>query len=543
MVGSQQRSVIWVRPIAETISPARHPLSRFALLIVGLLLGSVGIVARGAPPQADAADASKPAAKEDAAKPDDPKTADPKPADGNPADGGVKAETDAKPSTRPVGHLIRVRVPIEGNADKRVRTAVNRLLATMPKGGPRPVLVFEFTPETEDGKGSDFSGAFALAQFIAKGRELSGVKTVAYVPNTIKGHAVLDVMACEEIIMAPDAEIGDAGIDETDIGPTIRSAYKEIADARKTIPTALALGMLDKNLKVLKVVTEQGTDIILSTELEELQKHRAVLKPPEELTPVPGLYTGARGRTELGFVTFLAADRQTVANELGLAANSLRDDPSQGGAWKPVRIPIRGVITAELITETQAKIRDQIENHEANFICLWIDSAGGSPADSQRLAGYLADLDPAKVRTVAYVPEKARGDAALIATACDQIVAGPDASLGGTGDSNMQHDELVQIAGSVRGNFEKKHASWSIPVAAGRSRHQDLSLLAAREWPPGICFAGRDRRAARRCRLDPRRTDLAGGRTLEPLWNASRKLWPGMAYGRQLQRIQTALRP
>ena len=205
------------------------------------------------------------------------------------ADAGAKPAGDEKPAgdakapERPVGHLVRVPVPIEGNVDSQVRTAVNRLLATMPKGGPPPVIVFEFTPETEDGKGSDFSRALALAQFIAENHDLSRVKTVAYIPKTIKGHAVLVAMACEEIIMAPDAQIGDAGADETIIGPTIRSGYKEIAVARKTIPPALALGMLDKNLKVLKVLTEQGTDIILSSDLDELEKHRSVLKPPEAL--------------------------------------------------------------------------------------------------------------------------------------------------------------------------------------------------------------------------------------------------------------------
>ncbi len=366
MVGSLQGSANRAWHTAEAISPTRLLFLRLTLVLAGTTAWGLALVARGAAaadppakPQAEAADAPKPeAAKEATAKPDAK---------------AANAKADAKPGARPVGHLIRVPVPIEGNVDTRVRTAVSRLLGKFPKGVPRPVLVFEFTPETEDGKGSDFSRALGLARYIALDRDLSGVKTVAYIPKTIKGHAVLVAMACEEIIMAPNAEIGDAGIDETVIGPTIRSGYKEIADARKSIPPALALGMLDKDLKVLKVLTEQGTDIILSSDLDELKKQRTVLKT-EELAPVPGLYSGVRGRTELGFVTFLADSRQDVANELGLAPDALRDDPSLGGAWKPVRIPIRGVITDSLITETQAKIRDQIENHEANFICLWIDT-------------------------------------------------------------------------------------------------------------------------------------------------------------------------
>ena len=63
---------------------------------------------------------------------------------------------------------------------------------------------------------------------------------------------MLVALACEEIVMAPDAEIGDAGIDEPAqeaIDPTVRSGYSQIADRRRTIPTAVAIGMLDRQSK------------------------------------------------------------------------------------------------------------------------------------------------------------------------------------------------------------------------------------------------------------------------------------------------------
>ena len=45
---------------------------------------------------------------------------------------------------------------------------------------------------------------------------MAGVKTVAYIPQTIKGHGVLVALACEEIVMNPEAELGEAGVDEKD---------------------------------------------------------------------------------------------------------------------------------------------------------------------------------------------------------------------------------------------------------------------------------------------------------------------------------------
>ncbi len=380
------------------------------------------------------------------------------------SDAAGAAKQAAKPTA--VGHLIRIPVPIIDEVDKQVRGTVSHLMSKTPPGAGRPIIVFEFAPgQADSGKGSEFGRALALAKYIASSRDLNGVKTVAYIPKTIKGHAVLAAMACEEIIMAPTAEIGEAGIDETTIDPPTRDAYKQIADAHKVIPAAVALGMLDKELKVLKVVTGTDTEFILSSELDELKKHRAV-QTVDELTPRPGLYSGRRGRSELGFVSYLASDRAEVARALDLPVESMRPTPE--GGWRPVQVPVKGVITTALVTETQKKIRDQIDGG-VNFICLTIDSAGGSPIDSMSLAGYIADLSDSKtqdVRTVAYIPKRARGDAALIAVACDQIVMAPDAILGGSGDYQMKPEEIAELKTMVSSfRTHKKEATWSLSVA------------------------------------------------------------------------------
>src|SRR4029079_12283166 len=114
----------------------------------------------------------------------------------------------------------------------------------------------------------------ALARYLSS-RELSEVKTVAYIPQAIKGHAVLVAMACEEIIMAPEDTIGRARQDEPAeeaIDPTVRSGYSEIANRRRTVPAAVALAMLDKNVEVLKVETGVSPEFVLRSELEELKK-------------------------------------------------------------------------------------------------------------------------------------------------------------------------------------------------------------------------------------------------------------------------------
>ena len=79
------------------------------------------------------------------------------------------------------------------------------------------MLIFEFdVPRhaAEGGRGSRFGDAYELANFLS-GEELNAATTVAFLPKSIQGHAVLVALACDQIIMAEKATIGSAGVDET----------------------------------------------------------------------------------------------------------------------------------------------------------------------------------------------------------------------------------------------------------------------------------------------------------------------------------------
>jgi membrane-bound serine protease (ClpP class) len=365
--------------------------------------------------------------------------------------------------------LLRVPLPLVGNADTQIIRATKHALEKMAPEGERPVLVLEFaSSQNQTGQGSDFERALKLARFLSS-REASAAKTVAYIPRALKGHAVLVAMACEEIVMAPEGQFGEAGIDEPGeegIDPTILSGYREIANRRRTIPAEVALGMLDKNVEVLKVETEISPEFVLATELDALKaKHTVqsekVLKRPGQLA----LFSGREAR-ELGFVKYLAADRDALAKALSLPTTELEDDPSLVGDWRPVQIAVKGPINAAMIARVQRTIDDQIHGQNANFICLWIDSPGGSLVDSMNLAGYLADADRSKVRTVAYVPVEARADAALIALACDQLIMRPEAVLGGEGAPNLSREDIQLAHDTLRELLTvKKSRSWSLAAA------------------------------------------------------------------------------
>ena len=154
----------------------------------------------------------------------------------------------------PRGHLVRVPLPIVGSVDDTVRRSIRRLLADGSGQADRPLLVLEFWPTTEnessEADGSEFERSLSLARFLSS-PELSSLRTVAYLPRTVLGHAVLPVLACEEIVMHPDAEFGAAGIREERPSAMMRGFYEDVANRTRAVPAAVALGMLDRNLKVV----------------------------------------------------------------------------------------------------------------------------------------------------------------------------------------------------------------------------------------------------------------------------------------------------
>jgi membrane-bound ClpP family serine protease len=412
---------------------------RASRLLLAVLLGGLAILA--SPP----GKAAEPA-KEDAQKP------------------------AAPPAEQRMGRLIPITLPITGRNLEQIRKSVRRALDQARTAHVRPVLILEFRvlPNQEEfGRGSEFGSAYELANFLS-GEELNEAKTVAFIPQSIQGHAVLVALACDEIIMASEAEIGNAGVDTPEISPAIQAAYKDIANRRKTVPAEVALGLVDPAQEIWKVETEVSREYVTREGLEELRKHHTVRVDEKPLFAAgqPGQLSGSEAR-ELDFVSYLAKDRMEVAKALGLPPESVKEDPSLQGAWKAVRIDIKGRIHAEMISHAQRLIRDALKDKEVNFVCLWIDSPGGSPVDSLQLATFLAfDLDPSEVRTVAYIPNEARSDAALIALACDQVIMHPRAVLGGSGDYAYDDGEIDQIRKTIREELApRKSRSWSLIAA------------------------------------------------------------------------------
>jgi membrane-bound ClpP family serine protease len=279
------------------------------------------------------------------------------------------------------------------------------------------------------------------------------------------------MLACDECIVTAEAELGPAKTTEGKASKTVLQAYEEIAGRKKTAPEALARKLVDPSIALVKVETESGTRLIAESRLAELEKEEEIIGDPEELIPAgqPGIFSGTEAR-QLGWVDYLADTTTQLARAIGIPPETLEvwtDFPEKG---RSVRIDVIGAITPDRVSQWQRQIDAAVEGEEgpaASFVCLWIDSAGGSLTGSLQLAGYLtADLDPQEVRTVAYIPEQARSDAALIALACNEVVMAPEAILGGEGAGFYEPDRIDDARRTIAELFTRAtQRSWSLPVA------------------------------------------------------------------------------
>ena len=71
----------------------------------------------------------------------------------------------------------------------------------------------------------------------------------------------------------------------------------------------------------------------------------------------------------------------------GLPREALEEDPSVDGDWRSVRVDVVGAISGKTVDTVQKNIEDRIREDDVNFICVYLDSAGGSPVDEIKRLG------------------------------------------------------------------------------------------------------------------------------------------------------------
>lgn len=394
--------------------------------------------------------------------------------------GGVPPDglTGNNVSRAEVVHLIQIPLPIVGDTDSRVQGMIEQILQReefrsrrenedrADDRRRRTTLILEFRGDDRPATAtSQFERSLSLARFLASQR-VARLRTVAFITGAIHGHAVLPVLACDQIVAHPDAELGKAGVNEPFIDATIRSGYQEITRRRRTVPEPVAVGLLDSSATVIKAETIDGVRYVLESELEALKEEVAV-QSTEQVIPQGefGTFSGSELRLKYAFASHLARNRKELAAALGFAPTSIEEDPTLADGRRPLRVDVSGPIKPETVAWVERSVRASIEDDGVNFVCLVINSPGGAALHSVRLATFLAGLDSGKVRTVAFVGQEARADAAFIALACDRLVMTADAVLGGPGAERFSDRKLNDLEAPLRKIAAAKQRDWSFIMA------------------------------------------------------------------------------
>jgi membrane-bound serine protease (ClpP class) len=368
------------------------------------------------------------------------------------ADGtGKAAAGEELPSNVPLARYVTLTSPVDDVVFGRVQNTALTLQSQARTQQRRAILVLEITPGS-----SPFHQVYGLATFLTS-VDIADVKTVAWVPETVTGNNVILALACNEILMHPDAELGDIGrgkpLDRDEQHDVVRLVEKR---HNPRISTALVQGMMDADKVTLRVkvqILSAGKEtteyrVVSKGELEHLRQSKLTILDVQTIKEAgdAGKYSGSKARSLDVLAVQTADSRGEIAQVYNLPREALRDDPASGDKPRAQMIKIDGKIEPVL----EAFIERQIDRAAAggiNMLIFHIDSAGGPLAQSQNLAGAIAEL-PKSVRTIAFIPKESLGSAAVVALGCDEIYLQPSARLGDArpmeGDSDRESERVSE---------------------------------------------------------------------------------------------------
>jgi len=367
--------------------------------------------------------------------------------------------------------IIPIEFPLSSAAEMRLTESLERI-AIKANGLDRPLVVLEFTKNkqadleaSEIGRNTPFERALGLARWLS-GPRGSRIRSVAYLPQSICGHAVLVALSCEEIDIASDAEIGRAGIDESTQDTTIRQAYLDVAARRGAFPSAAVLSLLDSTESLVRVeFTDKNKPVeyITLTQLNDrIAKQERTEDTADEIQMVPtnqmAFFSGQELRN-WRWVAHTANDKGQLEQSLKLEKPMVNQALFEGERVA-IRTHLSGIVSGRQVNRSIRAIEEGLNRAEVNLILLEIDSSGGNLVESLRLAQYLAEIPAERAEVVCFIDGSALGDAALIPLACDTILMQPKAKLGGAGEATISqavcrdYREQIQLLAKTAGRSE-----------------------------------------------------------------------------------------
>lgn len=386
----------------------------------------------------------------------------------------------ADDAVQPIGQFLSLNSPLDDRALSVVQKVAQDLQQRAAEEKRTAVLVLEIPQGT-----TPFPHVQAMTRFLTSS-QLSSVRTVAWVPEPVTGPNVLVALACRDIVMHPDAQLGDLGRGQL-LEPEDQQVILALAQKRHNpkVSTALVRSMMDpqEELWRVRVGNEAGdkteTRAMTRSELDTLRQTGVVVTHAESIKDagILGVFGGTQSRDWDILVSNLAENRPAVAALYNLPRDALRELPAETVRRKVRLIKVDGVIDSVQESFLERQITRAVHNG-ADTLIFEIDSPGGLLLASINLAQRIAELDSPKVRSVAWVPDTALSGAAIIALGCDDIYLKPGAKIGDAGPIELREG----------GQFERAPEKILSPLRAA------LKMLAEKKGRPvALCEAMADR--------------------------------------------------
>ncbi len=393
----------------------------------------------------------------------------------------------AAPSVR-----LKVTLPISEAVDRQLRAGIEQAVKqweSRPPGEPgqvqaRPTVLLEFdTSNNLNGRGSNFESCLGLARFLQR-PELRQVRILAYIPpptglsalagrdraavakSELSGHALLVALACEQIWLDSNASLVGLGADSTD--PELeKSSYDLIAKRGVQWPPAAVAALVDPQGGLYRVNRADGKVVLVDRSGRESVNQEGQEVSSEELAR-----PGAEARWTAGELATWGLAPPPIINRDDLVARLETDRlvdftlGQQFEKWSAALLRVEHLDDEFLGWATRSLNADRIANG-TNILFVRIDTLGGYDLSAAgQLALMIADLQEQGVRTVALLPNGAKGGETIVALACDEIVLAQERRFGGNVtlplDDGTASAELLSLAQAVA---ERKGRDWSLVAA------------------------------------------------------------------------------
>lgn len=344
---------------------------------------------------------------------------------------GGLAAIQAEDELPSVARFVTVESPLSDESLGLVRRTGLELQRIFKQEQRKTYLILELRPGT-----SEFHNVYAMADFLT-GSAVADVTTVAWVPETVTGNNVLIAFACHEIVLAPQASLGDLGRG-TALAEDRQAIVQTIVAKRRNlrVTPAVATALMDPTVALVQVTMERSdgereTRLLDDKAAKALMNEGGVIVEQNILKEAGsvGLISSQEAQQHQILATRVLKNRRELAESFGIPLESLRELVTPEALTRVAYIQLHHEIDPVFHSFALGQI-DRAVSQGAKTIIFDIDTPGGLLDVCMDLSSRIIRLNESGIRTIAFIRNEAISGGAIISVACTEIYMLPDATIG-----------------------------------------------------------------------------------------------------------------